>query len=152
MTCLRSEWNSVPRTQVWWGAVSRNLDNSLQGVPKKMHHRFCLFSLATYILEGWNTFCLKGVQKHLCTISGSWDINKSKWGIRSKKSLNIGQSNVLKSDVSLCITYILAPLCLQKCVWARSMSNLRMSPLTPWRIGILKYLEMKIEEWPSNIH
>ena len=49
---------------------------------------FCLISLATNILEGWDIIHLKG-EVHssdwstlLCTTSGSWDISKTIWDIR----------------------------------------------------------------------
>ena len=67
----------------------------IEGGPKnltKMHHRFCVNYLATNMPEGWDIIHLKvrsiapsEVQKLLCTISGSLDISKTKWGIRFEK-------------------------------------------------------------------
>ena len=79
----------------------------IQGVQKKMSRSFCLISLATNMLEGWDIFHLKsGIHsslwstKKICTISGSWDISKSKWDIRFRKTYT-GQTCVVKFDVCI---------------------------------------------------
>ena len=82
-------------------------------------------------LEHSSSIGLSGVQKHLCAILGSWDISKSKWGIRFPTFFNIGQSRVLTSDVPYGFSYISAPFScvLQKCVWTSIMPSLSMSIL-----------------------
>ena len=72
-------------------AVPSSDQLELKGGAKKnslnSHHRFCLISLTKNMLEGWfigkvGSIVLSGVQKLLCTIFGSRDISKLKWGIR----------------------------------------------------------------------
>ena len=58
----------------------------VQGVHKKMRHSFCLISLATDMLEGWNIIHWTGwINSLVCTIFMSRDITKLKWGIRFQK-------------------------------------------------------------------
>ena len=79
-----------------------------------LHLSFCLISVATKILEGWDIIHLKdkivapsGVQKIFCTIKGSRDISKSN---QIYNALDTGQSSVLKSDVPYHFNYISASL------------------------------------------
>ena len=60
----------------------------LQGVQKKLRRSFCLISLATNMLGGWDIIHWEGGihsfvwSAKTCTIFGSRDISKLKWGIR----------------------------------------------------------------------
>ena len=51
-----------------------------------------------------------GVQKLLCTIFGSRDISKLKWGIRFQNVSILDNLIVLKSVVPYCFTFVSAPL------------------------------------------
>ena len=113
-------------------AVPSSDQLELKGGAKKnslnSHHRFCLISLTKNMLEGWfigkvGSIVLSGVQKLLCTIFGSRDISKLKWGIRFQNVWILDNLSVLKSDVPYCFTFILASSYLQKWVWTFSMLN-----------------------------
>ena len=71
----------------------------LEGVHKKMHHSFCLISLATNMLEAWDIIHWKGGIPSFVwsTKTFLYDIQEPRYkqikiGYQISKSLNIGQS------------------------------------------------------------
>ena len=78
-----------------------------------MCRSFCLISLATNMLEGWDIIHLKG-EIHSSVWSAKiflYDIREPRYkqikmGYQISKISDIGQSNILNSDVSYCFTYI----------------------------------------------
>ena len=92
---------------------------------KKLNMRlnFGLLFLATNILEGSDIINLKGgIHSSVwSTKTFFYDAREPRYkqikmGYQISKISDIGQSNVLNSDVPYCFTYILAPYVLQKWV------------------------------------
>ena len=113
-------WYTKYRYLIWRSVHLCDKVSMVQGVRvhQKMRQSVCIISLATNMLEGWDIIHLKSdihssvwSTTPFCTISGSRDMSKSKWGIRFlKKNRRYWTSRVLKSDVPYFFTYISAPL------------------------------------------
>ena len=79
----------------------------IQGVQKKMRRSFCLISLATNMLEGWDIIHWKGgihsfVWSTKTFLYDIWEprYKQIKMGYQISKCLNIGKSSVWKSDTA----------------------------------------------------
>ena len=83
-----------------------------------------------------------GVQKLFCTIFGSRDISKLKWGIKFQNAWILDNLSVLKSDVPYCFAYIFAPFCCTE-----KGLNMKHS-LTPYQVQRLRNGDKELSETP----